>query len=95
MLTAIITIHFRLARRTCIRHWDVVSTWPGVTDGAVLWCVFRTSISIGRATSCTTCKFRRDIGTRLLCPVAMVLRVVNLLLLRSKLLLVSMFASFL
>ena len=93
MHTTIITIHFSFAWRTCIRHRDIVCTWTGVADRTVLGGVFRASIGIGRAATCAACEIRRNVSSRLLSPVAMILRVMHRLG-RSNLLVLSLSASF-
>jgi len=94
MYTSIVAIHFSLAWRACIRHWNIICSWSSVPDGTVLRGILRTCIGIGRAATCTAGEFRGYVSSRLLCPVAVVLRMVYWLW-RSHLLFLSLFSSFL
>ena len=87
-----ITIHFCLSWGSCIRHGNVVSSRPDITNWAVLWHVLRTCVGIGRAASCSSSEFRGNVGSRLWAPIAMILLIINLLR-RSHLLSLSLLAS--
>jgi len=46
--TAQIAIDLRLCGRARIRHGYIVSTGSCISNRAILWCVLRTSVGIGR-----------------------------------------------